>query len=43
MAAFLYRLAGKAGGMSLKTDFTDVTTRTPHRKEVQWLGGSGIS
>ncbi len=46
MAAFLYRLADKAGrasGVRPKTDFTDVTSRTPHCKEVEWLGGSGIS
>lgn len=46
MAAFLYRLADKAGrasGVRPKTDFTDVTSRTPHYLEVEWLGGSGIS
>ena len=46
MAAFLKRLAakaGKAGGVRPKTDFTDVTAATPHRAEIQWLGGSGIS
>jgi len=46
MAAFLYRLAdraGKASGVTPKTDFTDVTDGTPHYKDVQWLGGSGIS
>lgn len=46
MAAFLKRLADKAGkadGVTPKTDFTDVTNRTPHVKEVQWLGGSGVS
>ena len=46
MAAFLYRLAdkaGKAGGVRPKTDFTDVTAKTPHYKDVEWLGGSGIS
>ena len=46
MAAFLKRLAAKAGkdgGVKPKTDFTDVTSRTPHVAEVQWLGGSGIS
>ena len=46
MAAFLKRLADKAGkadGVTPKTDFTDVTKSTPHVAEVQWLGGSGIS
>ncbi|RYQ55911.1 Ig-like domain-containing protein, partial [Bifidobacterium pseudolongum] len=46
MAAFLKRLAAKAGkdgGVKPKTDFTDVTAATPHRAEIQWLGGSGIS
>lgn len=46
MAAFLKRLADKAGkadGVSMKTDFTDVNNRTPHRSEIEWLGGSGIS
>ena len=46
MAAFLKRLAdaaGKSGGVKPKTDFTDVTVNTPHKAEVEWLGGSGIS
>ena len=46
MAAFLKRLAdaaGKSGGVTPKTDFTDVTMNTPHKAEVEWLGGSGIS
>ena len=46
MAAFLKRLAAKAGkdgGVKPKTDFSDVTAATPHRADVQWLGGSGIS
>ena len=46
MAAFLKRLAARAGrdgGVKPKTDFTDVTAATPHRAEIQWLGGSGIS
>lgn len=45
-AAFIQRLAdkaGKAGGVTPKTDFTDVDANTPHVKEVQWLGGSGIA
>lgn len=46
MAAFLKRLAdaaGKSGVVTPKTDFTDVTMNTPHKAEVEWLGGSGIS
>ncbi|MEE1296744.1 MAG: S-layer homology domain-containing protein [Bifidobacterium sp.] len=46
MAAFLKRLAdkaGKSGGVTPKTDFTDVNSRTPHVAEIQWLGGSSIS
>lgn len=46
MAAFLKRLAdaaGKSGGVKPKTDFSDVTGDTPHKAEIQWLGGSGIS
>ncbi|PAU67779.1 internalin [Bifidobacterium italicum] len=46
MAAFLRRLAKlgkKDGGVTPKTDFTDVTDRTPHTDDVRWLGGSGIS
>ena len=46
MAAFLKRLAdkaGKSGGVTPKTDFTDVDGSTPHVAEVQWLGGSSIS
>lgn len=47
MAAFLKRLADRSGKdlsyVSPKTDFSDVTSRTPHVAEVQWLGGSGIS
>ena len=46
MAAFLKRLAAKAGkdgGVTPKTDFTDVTAATPHVADVQWVGGSGIS
>ena len=47
MAAFLKRLADKSGKdlsyVTPKTDFTDVSSRTPHVTEVQWLGGSGIS
>ncbi|RYQ10969.1 internalin [Bifidobacterium pseudolongum subsp. globosum] len=46
MAAFLKRLAakaGKGGNVKPKTDFTDVFADTPHKAEIQWLGGSGIS
>ncbi|RYQ12463.1 InlB B-repeat-containing protein [Bifidobacterium pseudolongum] len=46
MAAFLRRLAKlgrKDGGVTPKTDFTDVTDHTPHADDVRWLGGSGIS
>lgn len=46
MAAFLKRMAAlgkKDGGVTPKTDFTDVNAKTPHYKEIQWLGGSGIA
>lgn len=47
MAAFLERiakLAHKASGIKPKTDFTDVVAgKTPHYKEIEWLGGSGIA
>lgn len=47
MAAFLKRLAdaaGKSGGVTPKTDFTDVTVgKTSHWAAIQWLGGSGIT
>ncbi len=46
MAAFLERIAkldNKASGITPKTDFTDVTDKTPHYKEIEWLGGSGIA
>ena len=46
MAAFLRRLAKlgrKDGGVTPKTDFTDVSDATPHADDVRWLGGSGIS
>ncbi|WP_289097654.1 leucine-rich repeat domain-containing protein [uncultured Bifidobacterium sp.] len=46
MAAFLRRLAKlgkKDGGVTPKTDFTDVSNATPHADDVRWLGGSGIS
>ena len=47
MAAFLERiakLAHKASGVKPKTDFTDVVAKkTPHYKEIEWLGGSGIA
>ena len=45
MAAFLYRLAVKAGrGGGVKPgSFRDVSDATPHASEVRWLGGSGVS
>lgn len=46
MAAFLERIAkldNKASGITPKTDFTDVTDKTPHYQEIEWLGGSGIA
>lgn len=46
MAAFLYRLS-KLGGVNVDNgtsmSFSDVTSSTPHAKEVRWLGGVGIS
>ncbi|WP_422614390.1 S-layer homology domain-containing protein, partial [Bifidobacterium thermophilum] len=45
MAAFLYRLAvkaGRGGGVEPRS-FSDVSDATPHAAEVRWLGGSGIS
>ena len=46
MAAFLYRLAGSPAYNPSTQDmkrFTDVTTATPHCREVWWLGATGIS
>ncbi|RYQ08854.1 1,4-beta-N-acetylmuramidase [Bifidobacterium pseudolongum subsp. globosum] len=47
MAAFLERiakLAHKASSVKPKTDFTDVVAgQTPHYREIEWLGGSGIA
>ena len=46
MAAFLKRLAdlaGKSGGVTPRTDFTDVNAKTPHAADIQWLGGTRIS
>lgn len=46
MAAFLKRLAdlaGKSGGVTPRTDFTDVNAKTPHAADIQWLGGARIS
>ncbi|PAU69218.1 1,4-beta-N-acetylmuramidase [Bifidobacterium italicum] len=46
MAAFLKRLAdlaGKSGGVTPRTDFTDVHADTPHAAEIQWLGGARIT
>ena len=46
MAAFLYRLA-RLGGVEVDSGasmaFSDVTSSTPHAKEIRWLGGVGIS
>ncbi|NLW57872.1 MAG: hypothetical protein GX068_03865 [Bifidobacterium pseudolongum subsp. globosum] len=46
MAAFLKRLAdlgGKSGGVTPRTDFTDVHANTPHAADIQWLGGARIT
>ena len=46
MAAFLKRLAdlgGKSGGVTPRTDFTDVRADTPHAADIQWLGGARIT
>ena len=46
MAAFLKRLAdlgGKSGGVTPRTDFTDVHANTPHATDIQWLGGARIT
>ena len=47
MAAFLHRLVSKStgdtGGAVLKSDFTDVTSVTPHTEDISWLGEAGIS
>ena len=46
MAAFLYRLAGSPEYTPSDADisrFKDVSTKTPHCKEVWWLGSTGIS
>ena len=46
MAAFLYRLAGSPSYKPTKKDaayFSDVTSSTPHAKEIRWLGSTGIS
>lgn len=46
MAAFLYRLAGSPGYSPSPTDkarFSDVTSSTPHAKEIWWLAHVGIS
>ncbi|MEF2593536.1 MAG: leucine-rich repeat protein [Eggerthellaceae bacterium] len=46
MAAFLYRLAGSPAFEPTAADwarFTDVSSSTPHCKEVLWLASAGIS
>ena len=44
MAAFLYRLAGSPAYSAQKTSpFKDVSSSTPHYKEVCWLAESGVS
>ncbi|NEG72867.1 S-layer protein, partial [Bifidobacterium ramosum] len=43
MAAFLYRLAGSPAFDESKAGnpFRDVTSRTPHYKEILWLASTG--
>ncbi|KAB8288622.1 internalin [Bifidobacterium ramosum] len=45
MAAFLYRLAGSPSFDVSKTrnPFRDVTSKTPHYKEILWLASTGIT
>ena len=46
MAAFLYRLAGSPYYVPSGADmarFTDITSKTPHAKEIWWLASTGIS
>ncbi|WP_152357734.1 leucine-rich repeat domain-containing protein [Bifidobacterium ramosum] len=45
MAAFLYRLAGSPAfdETKVKNPFRDVTSKTPHYKEIMWLYSTGIS
>ena len=46
MAAFLYRLAGSPAftpTAAQKRYFSDVTSSTPHAKEIWWLAAKGIS
>ena len=44
MAAFLYRLAGSPEFVAPATSpFIDVTSSTPHYKEICWLAQTGIS
>ncbi|WP_231129458.1 GH25 family lysozyme [Bifidobacterium choloepi] len=46
MAAFLYRLAGSPAYTPTAADmatFTDVTSSTPHAKEIWWCASVGIS
>ncbi|KAB8288616.1 T9SS C-terminal target domain-containing protein [Bifidobacterium ramosum] len=45
MAAFLYRLAGSPSfdESKVRNPFKDVTSKTPHYKEIMWLYSTGIS
>ncbi|WP_170286272.1 S-layer homology domain-containing protein [Bifidobacterium ramosum] len=45
MAAFLYRLAGSPAFDESKAGnpFRDVTSRTPHYKEILWLASTGVT
>ncbi|KAB8288620.1 repeat protein [Bifidobacterium ramosum] len=45
MAAFLYRLAGSPSfdASKAKNPFSDVTSATPHYKEILWLASTGIT
>ncbi|KAB8288623.1 repeat protein [Bifidobacterium ramosum] len=45
MAAFLYRLAGSPSFDVSKAGnpFRDVTSRTPHYKEILWLASTGVT
>ncbi|KAB8288632.1 repeat protein [Bifidobacterium ramosum] len=45
MAAFLYRLAAspKFDETKVRNPFRDVTSKTPHYKEIMWLYSTGVS
>ncbi|KAB8288613.1 serine protease, subtilase family [Bifidobacterium ramosum] len=45
MAAFLYRLAGSPtfDASKAKNPFRDVTSKTPHYKEILWLASTGVT